>query len=247
MLLHANSQTAQAFGLEAGVDAFAHGMWTWDDRTTTSLNPDVTRILATAIERGIRWQPTIQVLYGERDLHDPGYLALPALRDAVPASLIEWYATEEGQAAADRMKEIPWVAETLSDGRWEELNAGGIARVTAALSYMASHGGAVVFGSDTPSDLTWANPPGLNGRLEMTRWRQAGVTPSQLLRAATVGAAELYGLENEIGAVEVGKRADLLLLGEDPTQSIDAFDSIETVILGGRAIPREELSARNAR
>ena len=42
-------------------------------------------------------------------------------------------------------------------------------------------------------------------------------------------------------AAEVGKRADMLLLKEDPLGSVTAYDSIETVILGGQAILRDSL------
>ena len=98
-------------------------------------------------------------------------------------------------------------------------------------------------GSDTPSDPTYANPPGLNGRLEMDNWITAGVTPLQLFNAATVHNASFFGLDSEIGTIEAGKRADLLLLGENPLDSVAAYDSIEYVIIGGRAIPRSSLSA----
>lgn len=244
VILHANSQEAQAFGVGAGVDAFAHGVWTWNDRSATALAAEITEILDGVIAGKVGWQPTIQVLYGERDLHDPEYLSQDALKDALPPSLIEWYRTEEGQWYRRRMAEIPFVADLVAKERWHEIDGEAIARVGAALTYLASNDAALLFGSDTPSDVTFANPPGLNGRFEMGRWREYGVTPSQFLRAATIGNAEFFGLEEEIGTVEVGKRADLLLLAEDPSKDIDAFDSIEIVFLGGQALARDDLSAR---
>lgn len=243
VLLHANSQSAQSFGLEVGVDAFAHGMWTWDDRSATEPNDEIMRILDAVIESGIAWQPTIQVLYGERDLHDSEYLSRTELQHVMPQSLIDWYATEDGQWWRDRMRNIPFVADLLEQGRWRELDAEPIARVTAALGYLYSNGGHLIFGSDTPSDPTFANPPGLNARMEMRRWFAAGVTPAQLFRAATLANAEFYGLQSEIGTVESGKRADLLLLTRNPLVDPAAFDAIDVVIIGGRAVDRAELSA----
>ena len=108
------------------------------------------------------------------------------------------------------MLKIPIVAQFVQDGRWQELDAPPITRVTAVLEYFADNGGTLLFGSDTPSDPTFANPPGLNGRLEMDRWMEAGVTPLQLFRAATVNNAQFFGLADQIGTVEVGKKADLL-------------------------------------
>ena len=244
VLLHANSQSAQQFGNSAGVDAFAHGMWTWDDRSKTKLTAEIASIIDTAIKQEIALQPTIQVLYGERDLHDPDYLSRPELRDVLPQSLIEWYSTTDGQWWRDRMAAIPFISEMIKDGRWAELDAEPIARVTAALSHFAANGGLLVFGSDTPSDPTFANPPGLNGRLEMNNWIAAGVTPSALFRAATLGNAEFFGLQQDLGSVETGKKANLLFMTANPTESIAAYDTIEIVILEGEVLPRSTLSAR---
>jgi imidazolonepropionase-like amidohydrolase len=54
-------------------------------------------------------------------------------------------------------------------------------------------------------------------------------------------------LDDRIGTVEPGKLANLLLLRANPLDGVTAFDTIETVFLHGRPIPRVELSARNAR
>jgi len=243
VLMHANSQSAQSFGIDAGVDAFAHGMWTWDDRSANKLNAKVVAVLDSVIEQGISTQPTIQVLYGERDLHDPTYLSKPELRDVLPQSLIDWYSTKEGQWWHDRMAAIPFISRIVDDGRWAELDAEPIARVTATVSYLAANGGAFIFGSDTPSDPTFANPPGLNGRLEMDNWIAAGITPSAIFRAATLGNAEFFGLHDELGAVEVDKIANLLLMTANPTESISAYDTIEIVIFEGNVLLRSELSA----
>ncbi len=245
VLLHANSQSAQTFGLAVGVDAFVHGIWRWDDPGTTELTADVTKILDAIVHGNIAWQPTIQVLYGERDLHDPDYLSSPELRHVLPKAIIDWYGTEDGQWFRSRMRDIPGVARALEDGRWENLDAVPIARVTEALSYLASRGARLSFGSDTPSAPTYANPPGLNGRLEMRRWLEAGVTPMRLFHAATIVNAELFGLQDVIGTVEEGKRADLLVMTRNPMEDASAFDAIDIVILKGRVLRRSDLSAEN--
>jgi imidazolonepropionase-like amidohydrolase len=50
-------------------------------------------------------------------------------------------------------------------------------------------------------------------------------------------------LDREIGTVEVGKRANLLLMREDPTRTLDAYAAIVKVILGGRVLEAAALSA----
>ncbi|MCG8433367.1 MAG: amidohydrolase family protein [Gammaproteobacteria bacterium] len=245
VLLHANSQSSQRFGTAVDVDAFVHGMWTWDDRATTELHSGITDILDAAIQENIALQPTVQVLYGERDLHDPDYLEKPALKDVLPQNLIDWYATEDGQWWRRRMLNIPYFADMADKGLWREIDAEPIARVNNATTYFVKKGGRLLFGSDTPSDPTYANPPGLNGRLEMNNWLAAGITPQQLFYAATLGNARFYGLQDEIGSVAEGKRADLLLTTKNPMQDVSAYDRIEFVIVGGRVFKREELSAKN--
>ena len=76
----------------------------------------------------------------------------------------------------------------------------------------------------------------------MDRWIEAGVTPLQVFLAATVNNAKFFGLGDEIGTIEAGKQADLLLLHENPLDSVAAYDSIEYVVLDGNTIERSSLA-----
>ena len=49
------------------------------------------------------------------------------------------------------------------------------------------------------------------------------------------------GLANELGSIEVGKRADLLLLSKNPLRTVAAYDFIETIVLNGTPIDRDAL------
>jgi imidazolonepropionase-like amidohydrolase len=101
----------------------------------------------------------------------------------------------------------------------------------------------LLFGTDTPSNEGIGNPPGLNGRLEIGHWADAGVALSRILSAATLDNAVAFGMSDR-GTIEVGKRADLLLMKNDPLKSVAAYDSIETVFLNGEAIARASLVAK---
>lgn len=91
---------------------------------------------------------------------------------------------------------------------------------------LAKHNGRILYGTDTPAVPTYANPPGLNGWLEMHRLIETGLTPAQIFRAATFSNAEALGLAQDVGTVQVGKRANLLLLPQDPTKTIEAYDGM---------------------
>jgi imidazolonepropionase-like amidohydrolase len=112
--------------------------------------------------------------------------------------------------------------------------------------FLAERDARLLFGSDTPSAELHTNPPGLNGRLEMDNWIAAGVSEAKLFRAMTIDNARVMRLDDEMGTIEPGKKANLLLLGADPLKNVKAYDAIETVFLNGRPITRETLSARHA-
>jgi len=68
-----------------------------------------------------------------------------------------------------------------------------------------------------------------------------------LFQALTIDNAQAFGLGNDLGTVEVGKRAHLLLLRANPLVSVEASDAIQTVIPAGRPLDRAALSARSRR
>ena len=62
---------------------------------------------------------------------------------------------------------------------------------------------------------------------------RAGLSPLDALRAATVVPARLLGRSGETGRIEIGQRADLVLLTRNPLENIEATRSIETVVANG--------------
>lgn len=78
----------------------------------------------------------------------------------------------------------------------------------------------------------------------MIRWLAMGIPLGDLFKPLTIGNATRMGLEREIGSVTKHKQADLLLLGKNPLIDITAYDAINWIILNGKPIARESLSAR---
>ena len=91
----------------------------------------------------------------------------------------------------------------------------------------------------------FGNPPGLNGRIELQNWVDAGAPLSLILRAATLENAIALRLSRDIGSIETGKRAELLLLKQNPLKDVSAYDSIEIIFLNGEPIQRSTLSAED--
>lgn len=236
VFLHANSWQVHEFAVQAGVDAIAHGMWNGHSSTKQELGKGVEPILKGIVSRRMGFQPTSQVIRGLAGQLDDTFFADPLLQHAYPAKLIAWYRSPEG--GWFRRAEL---GDTPS-GVFDRATESG----DAVVAYLARSNARLLFGTDTPSAPIYTNPPGLNGFYEMRRWISAGVTPKQLFDAVTIENARLLRLDREIGSVEKGKKANLLLLRANPLEDVEAYNTIETVFLAGRPIGREELSARNA-
>jgi len=239
VLLHASSIEAQRFGVEGGTDIFAHGMWNWNNFNASAALPDPAReVLDRIASRRIGYMPTMQVLAGLRVLYEPGYFDQPALRRVVPPSLLEWYRTPAGR----------WYKEEVANGATDEQMRAGVEAVmrrgAESTRYLAQKNAFFLFGTDTPSGPTPGNLPGLNGYLEMQRLVAAGLSLRQLLEAATLNNAKAFGLADRIGTIEVGKRANLLLLGRSPLQSVEAYDTVRAVWIGGRRLEPASLEAQ---
>ena len=235
VFLHANSRPAQEFAAKAGVDVVAHGMWNGHESTKGKLAGGVEPILQAFLEAGTGYQPTSQVIRGLGAELDDAFFADPLLARAYPAKLIDWYRSPEGAwFRRDELKGVPRRVFDTVAGYGD-----------AVVSYLARNNARLLFGTDTPSAPIYTNPPGLNGLYEMRAWIAAGVSARQLFRAATIENARIMRLDREIGTVEKGKRAHLLLLRANPLDGVEAYNTIDTVILAGRPIPRESLSAQN--
>jgi imidazolonepropionase-like amidohydrolase len=76
---------------------------------------------------------------------------------------------------------------------------------------------------------------------EMLALHDVGMTNEQVLLAATKGNAELLGLLDQIGTIESGKRADLVVLGANPLDDLGNAGKVELVVQGGRALVPESL------
>jgi imidazolonepropionase-like amidohydrolase len=77
--------------------------------------------------------------------------------------------------------------------------------------------------------------------LELGLWVKSGATPEQTLRAATRYAAEVSGVGDQLGTIEAGKLADVVLLKADPTKDINNAKQVDTVIKNGQVIDRAKL------
>jgi imidazolonepropionase-like amidohydrolase len=74
---------------------------------------------------------------------------------------------------------------------------------------------------------------GVATQIELELLVEAGLTPAEALRTATINAARMIGKERDLGAVEAGKFADLVILDANPLDDIRNVTRIHKVIKGG--------------
>ena len=96
---------------------------------------------------------------------------------------------------------------------------------------MHQEGVKIIAGTDTPIGYL---TPGYSLHKELELLSEAGLSNLDVLRSATITPAEFFGMENQMGTIEVGKLADLVILDKNPLMSISNTQSIHRVIVKGQ-------------
>jgi len=99
-------------------------------------------------------------------------------------------------------------------------------------SFLEAHRAGVRFAAGSDNGSPAAPHPDIATEIEILA--RIGLGPYQALRAATTYAARLLGLGDEVGTVEPGKRADLIVLSADPLRNVSSVRSVDAVIHDGR-------------
>jgi len=93
----------------------------------------------------------------------------------------------------------------------------------------------IAFGTDA-GGFPWT----VNPAKEFALMVKYGMTPAQALRSATMTAAELLGMQDQIGSLEAGKFADIVAVSGDPLADITQLEKVKFVMKGGVVFKRVE-------
>jgi len=210
--VHTSSEYRARQAIFAGVDTLAHPI------IQGPVTEDFARLM------GAKKIPMVTTLtIGEnysRLAEHPEYLDQPLYQATVPAEEIELLKTERRQEYQER-KWTWWmqIMTTIAQENLRKINEAG---------------GVLVAGTDQSSG------PALHRELELMA--DAGIPASEIVRIATLNGAIFLGKEREMGSIEEGKIADMVLLAADPTEDINNAKEILEVIKGGQIVDRSGLS-----
>lgn len=217
VVVHIAREADARNAIAAGVDGLAHPVW------AEAESEDFVRLMA---RRRIPFATTLAVAdqYG-RLVHHPEYLDRPDYALALP----------EAERERMRVKQrAQYLAQPAAAWREQTLptEMRNIVRIVRA-------GGVAALGTDLVS--------GASSHREMQLLRQAGLSPLQVIRIATLNAATFLGRERDLGSIAVGKIADLVLLNRDPRTDIDATEDIAMVMHRGFVVDRARLPVAGKR
>jgi len=91
----------------------------------------------------------------------------------------------------------------------------------------------IAFGTDA-GGFDWK----VNPAKEFSSMVKFGMTPAQALKSATASAAELLGMQDKVGTIEVGKLADIVAVSGDPLADVSVVEKVDFVMKGGMVYKR---------
>jgi hypothetical protein len=132
----------------------------------------------------------------------------------------------------------PWCGAVCADSSGPELPDVHERRVRGFQNALRFHkmfadaGGHLTPGGNTNATKV----PGINMHHEMMIDAEAGIRPMQIIQGATKWSAEMIDKGKELGTVEVGKLADVIIVKQDPLQDITNLRAIDSVIFDGKIV-----------
>ncbi|WP_067675012.1 amidohydrolase family protein [Tsuneonella dongtanensis] len=233
LIVHATELRNAKMALRAGAHLLVHSVEDAPvDAEFLSLLKANDAAYAPTLVVGRNWsRATLSIATGEAaTIDDPNRCADTAIMERIgkPQALHAAFLKDWGG------KVTPFARRFEAVGREAYVMAGNLRAVRDA-------GGRIVLATDAGNPLTLHGP---SVNWEMEAMQAAGMTPTEIIVAATGAAARAIGLGEATGTLERGKEADLLVLADDPRKDIKAFRSLTHVMRAGVLKPQSDLRVR---
>jgi hypothetical protein len=186
-------------------------------------NPERANALFATFKTNGTWQcPTLTLLHALGYDDDPALARDPRLRFLPQSVKGAW---EPSKAYGETKEQFTLAKEEFETER-------------QIVGVMQQLGVGILAGTDTSNPYIF---PGFSLHDELEYLVQAGLTPMEALRTATLNPARFMGREKDLGTIEAGKLADMVLLYANPLDDITNSKKIWAVIYNGKLYPREAL------
>jgi imidazolonepropionase-like amidohydrolase len=183
-------------------------------------------ILFARLKRNHTWQcPTLTVLRSGAFINDPNFRNDARLK-YMPTGLITGWDPSNDFRFKERTAEDVDLARLVYK---KQIDLVGMMH-RAGVEFLA--------GTDVENPYCF---PGFSLHDELALLVQAGLSPMEALQSATLNPARFLGKQKELGTVEKGKIADLVLLEANPLEDIRNTTKINSVVLNGRLLERKAL------
>jgi hypothetical protein len=182
------------------------------------------QLMRTMAQSTTAWTPTLQVLRMSARADDISFRVDERLR-YIPWVLEQGMWQGDADRAAARARTGPYRDADKAMYRMAQVHVG---QAHAA-------GVELLVGTDATDTYVF---PGFSVHDELAEFVVAGIVPAEVLKIATLGAAQYAGVGQDFGSIEVGKVADILLLNSNPLQDINATKSIHGLLFNGQFFNR---------
>jgi imidazolonepropionase-like amidohydrolase len=197
-----------------------------------TFSPEKAAALFARLKGNHTWQcPTMTVLRNSAFIDDPNFRNDPRLK----------YMPHQIRSMWDPTTDFRFKGRTAEDFELARL---AYKKQVELVGMMQRAGVEMLAGTDVLNPYCF---PGFSLHDELALLVQAGLTPMEALQTATLNPARFLGKEKDLGTVEKGKLADLVLLDADPLQAINNTQKIHAVVVGGKLIPKSELQTMLAK
>jgi len=233
---HLGGQVSTRRAIELGIDGLEHGIFAVSDITNASQTDDLARQYCALAEidlDGPVVDGLIQAIVDEHVWITPTIVTLQSIHpDFVPPAP-EWldYLSPD---LRERMAQTP----PYLDEHGAACLDGALSKQLEFVRRVHERGGLLLAGTDPVSPKV---VPGFGIHAEMANFVRAGLSPLQAISIATRNGAVALGMSEELGTLEPGKLADLVVVRGDPASDIALMDNTVWVFKAGVRYDPSEL------
>ncbi len=225
LIVHATGLAEAKAALRARADLLVHSVW--DQRVDDEF-------IELARSAGTTYCPTLTVIEGYLRMNESVLSGEPPEIDD-PNGCVDGATLARVAATAQLDKDL---VDAERHERDKQGTAERISTMKENLARVHAAGIPIAMGPDAGNPLTLHGP---SVYAEMEAMQSAGLSAMDVLVASTYGGASAMRRASDLGTIEPGKIADLLVLAADPTQEIANMRRLELVVRGGELRGVEEL------